>query len=77
MHEHHHHHTVSADSKEELKALLEYMVSHNSSHAEELSQIARQLKSLGSDTASEKALAALEEYKKGNALLNEALESLS
>ncbi|MBR0412638.1 MAG: hypothetical protein IJI47_03625 [Eubacterium sp.] len=75
MHEHHHH-TVNADSAAELKALVEYMVNHNVSHTEELSQIAAQLKETGNDVASEKTLAAIEEYNKGNALLKDALDKL-
>lgn len=72
MHEHHHHH-IAAESDGELKAFLQYMLKHNASHADELKSLAEKLKSSGSALAGEKALAALEQYKKGNALLEEAL----
>ncbi len=72
----HQHHTVSAESTDELKALLEYTVNHNTSHTDELLQIAKKLGECGKAPAGEKVIAALEEYKKGNALLAEALENL-
>ncbi len=75
-HEHHHHHNIVSGSPEELKALLEYMLHHNISHAEDISQIAEQLKAGGNTDAGEKALSALEKYNQGNALLKEALESM-
>lgn len=67
---------MTADSLDELNALLEYMVHHNESHADELFQIAGKLSDLGEIESAKKALAALEEYKKGNSLLNEAISLL-
>ncbi|MBQ9530908.1 MAG: hypothetical protein IJR70_02435 [Eubacterium sp.] len=75
MHEHHHH-TVNAESEEELKVLVEYMVKHNISHTDELCQIAERLKKDGKNTSAEKTLEAINVYNKGNALLKEVLETL-
>ena len=71
---HSHHHGINAESAEELRALTEYMLSHNVSHAEELKDIASLMSQHGFDKANRKALEAIEEYNKGNALLQQALE---
>ncbi len=71
---HEHHHAVHTDSADELRALMEYMVKHNASHAAELRQIAARLSDGGKTLASEKTLAALEAYTQGNTLLQEALD---
>ena len=76
MQEHHHHHKVVSENPEEMKALLEYMLSHNISHSEEIAQIARQLTKTGNEQAGEKTLSALEKYNQGNELLRQAIESL-
>lgn len=70
----HHHHDTPADTPQEVRALLEYMLNHNVSHSEEVLKIAEKLKELGNTAASEKALDALEQYKSGNKLLKEALD---
>ena len=76
MHEHNHYHISDVLSSEELTALLEFTVKHNLSHTGELSDLAEKLKKAGNTAAAEKILSALEEYNKGNGLLEEALKAV-
>ena len=75
MHEHHHP-SVNAADAEELRALAAYMLRHNTAHTEELRQIAEQLKACGYAAANDKLLKALEAYRQGNTLLQEALDAM-
>ncbi len=75
-HEHDHDHEHTATPKEELVALMKYMVGHNASHARELSELAGQFKDAGNDASYEKVMAAVAEFDKGNAILSEALKEL-
>ena len=64
-HDHEHEHTHGcdehtcagcsgcADPKQELMALMKYMVGHNTAHANELAQLAKQLQDLGENAAYE------------------------
>ena len=61
---------------EELMALMQYMVSHNAAHANELAQLAEQLKKAGSAAAYEQVLAAVSDFEKGNMRLSAVLASL-
>ena len=75
-HHHHHEHTHTHDlngSDDRNYVLLRYMYEHNEHHAEELSDLIEALKEDGKAHAAEHVEEALEEYKKGNALLHEAL----
>ncbi len=65
-HEHHGHSHVTPD------ALLSHMAEHNESHVKELEALAAQLHG----AAAEKAREAAGLYRKGNALLAQALEAL-
>ena len=61
---------------EELTALMQYMVNHNAAHANELAQLAEQLKKAGSTAAYEQVLAAVSDFEKGNMRLSTVLASL-
>ena len=61
---------------EELVALMKYMASHNTAHANELAQLAMQLEKAGSHAAYEQVMAAVSDYEKGNMRLQAVLASL-
>lgn len=61
---------------EELLALMKYMASHNTAHANELAQLAMQLEKAGSHAAYEQVMAAVSDYEKGNMRLSAVLASL-
>ncbi len=61
---------------EELTALMRYMANHNTAHANELAQLAQQLKQAGNAMAYEQVMAAVSDYEKGNLRLSAVLASL-
>ena len=78
-HDHHHHdhdhcHSDcgSCQSKcehtpmEELMALMQYMVGHNTAHANELAELAKQFQIAGNNAAYEQVMAAVSDFEKGN-----------
>lgn len=72
-HTHNHSHDVnSPESKEELLALLSYMVSHNKHHAAELEELSKNTTGEAFDLL-QKAIAS---YTEGNRLLEEALSKM-
>ena len=73
-HEHHNEHSAAQApaSKEELLALLSYMVSHNRHHAQELSELAASTEG-DAKNALEKAISLFSE---GNAQLQIALDQM-
>lgn len=71
-----HQHSHDATPREELLAMLKYMVGHNASHIRETQELAEQLKNEES-SAYAKICEATAEFEKGNALLDEALALLS
>lgn len=72
-HEHAHgHETVQAGSPEETLALLDYMLSHNEHHTEELHELAHQVPA----DAAQLLHGAVSDYEQGNAKLAEALKLL-
>ncbi len=90
-HEHHHHHDQDASCggecgscscdcqhtpREELVALMKYMVGHNASHANELAALAKQLEAAGEKTAYEQVMAAVADFEKGNMRLSVVLAAL-
>lgn len=75
-HEHDHDHEHTATPKEELVALMKYMVGHNAAHAKELADLAVQLEQAGSHTAYEQVVAAVSDFEKGNMRLSVVLSSL-
>ena len=62
--------------KEELMALMKYMVGHNAAHAKELADLAQQLEKAGSHTAYEQVMAAVSDFEKGNMRLSVVLASM-
>ena len=82
-HEHEHHchggcqgHCHEHTPMEELAALMRYMVSHNTAHANELAQLAEKLKEAGNPVAFEQVMAAVSDFEKGNMRLSMVLASL-
>ncbi len=61
---------------EELTALMRYMANHNAAHANELAQLAQQLKQAGNAMAYEQVMAAVSDYEKGNLRLAAVLASM-
>lgn len=63
--------------KEELMALMKYMVGHNASHARELAGLAQQLEEAGEHAAYEQVMAAVSDFEKGNMRLSVVLNSMN
>ena len=90
-HEHHHHHDHGCapeqcascggcgehTPKEELVALMKYMVNHNTAHANELAGLAKKLEELGDKTAYEQVMLAVSDFEKGNLRLSTILASMA
>jgi len=74
-HDHNHNHTGqgAVSEKEEVKALLNYMLSHNEHHAEELMGISDRFRDLDMEANAELLDMAISHYKKGNELVEKAL----
>ena len=66
-----------ANPREELMALMKYMVGHNTAHANELAQLAKQLQELGENTAYEQIMLAVSDFEKGNLRLSTVLSSMN
>ena len=66
-----------ADPKQELMALMKYMVGHNTAHANELAQLAKQLQDLGENAAYEQIMLAVSDFEKGNLRLSTVLTSMN
>ncbi len=81
-HEHHHCHEggcgscTACDPMQETLALMDYMVKHNTAHANELAQLAKKLEELGNGVAAQQVMAAVSEFEKGNLRLSAVLASL-
>lgn len=75
-HEHHHDHAPGVTPREELVAVLRYMVGHNAAHTRELAELAGQLETAGEHEQYEQAMLAVEEYQRANARLQGVLETL-
>ena len=83
-HDHHHHHCheggcgscTACDPMQETLALMDYMVKHNTAHANELAQLAKKLEELGNGVAASQVMAAVSEFEKGNLRLSAVLASL-
>lgn len=76
-HEHEHHdHAPGAAPREELVAMLRYMVEHNAAHTRELAALAGQLETAGRHEQYEQVMRAVEEYQQANARLQGVLEKL-
>ena len=83
-HDHENEHTHSHDDcggcehspKEELMALMKYMVGHNASHANELANLAKQLQEMGEMAAYDQIMLAVSDFEKGNLRLSTVLASM-
>ena len=69
----HCHHTP----REELVALMKYMVGHNAAHAKELADLAAKLDQAGNHMAYEQVMAAVSDFEKGNMRLSVVLAALN
>ena len=80
-HGHHHHdHGYSSGDitpMEELLALMKYMVGHNDAHAQEMANLADQLKDLGKTRAYEKIMDAVADFDMLNAKFDAILKELA
>ena len=65
------------DPRAEVVALMQYMVNHNTAHANELAQLAGRLKDLGDATAFEQVMQAVSDFEKGNMRLSTVLAALN
>ena len=62
---------------EELLALMKYMVTHNDAHAQELAELADQLRQAGKGRAYQKLMDAVASFDMANAQLDAVLKELS
>lgn len=77
-HEHTHEHSqVDAAPIDELLALMKYMVGHNDAHAQELSELADQLKDVGKFRAYQQIMDAVSNFDMVNAQLDAVLKELT
>lgn len=67
---------TACDPMQETLALMDYMVKHNTAHANELAQLAKKLEELGNIVAAQQVMAAVSEFEKGNLRLSAVLASL-
>ena len=74
--EHTHDHSQLAAPRDELIALMRYMVGHNVSHTNELKELARKLARTGDSEACAQILDAVQDYETGNQKLAASLEQL-
>ena len=63
--------------KEELMALMKYMVNHNAAHANELAELARKLRDTGDTMAYEQVMLAVSDFEKGNLRLSTILAAMA
>ena len=76
-HGHDHHHHAGATPMEETLALMKYMVNHNDAHAQELAELADQLKTSGKDRAYRRLMNAVADFDMANAQLAAVLQELT
>ena len=75
-HEHSHDHSHPDTPRDELIALMRYMVGHNVSHTNELKELAHKLAHTGDSAACAQILDAVQDYETGNQKLAASLEQL-
>lgn len=75
-HHHHDHHGESFTPMDELLALMKYMVNHNDAHAQEMANLADQLKDLGKARAYEKIMDAVADFDMLNAKFDAIVKEL-
>ena len=76
-HGHTHSHDHNATPMDELLALMKYMVTHNDAHAQELAELADQLKQAGKGRAYQKLMDAVASFDMANAQLDAVLKELT
>ena len=62
--------------REELMALMKYMVGHNAAHARDLAGLAKQLDEAGEHEAYEQVLQAVSDFEKGNLRLSTVMTAM-
>ena len=75
--EHDHHHGDGETPMEELLALLKYTVQHNDAHAQELAELASQLRCAGKSGAYKKVMDAVADFDMANARLDAVFSELN
>ena len=76
-HDHDHTHGGEATPMDEMLALLKYMVGHNDAHAQELSELALQMKEAGKSHAYTRIMDAVADFDMVNAKLDAILKELT
>lgn len=76
-HDHDHSHEAAGTPMEELLMLMKFMVSHNDAHAQELAELAGQLKGAGKARAYYQIMDAVSNFDMVNAQLDAVLKELS
>ena len=76
-HDHDHSHGLSDTPMEELLALMKFMVNHNDAHAQELAELAGQLKDAGKARAYRKIMNAVADFDMVNAQLDSVVRELT
>ena len=75
-HDHMHHHSHDVAPKDELLALIRYMVDHNTAHAYELEGLAAKIGEIGEKDACNRILNAVHSFEEGNRQLAKVLEDM-
>ena len=75
-HEHSHDHSHPDTPRDELIALMRYMVGHNVSHTNELKELVHKLAHTGDSKACAQILDAVQDYETGNQKLAASLDQL-
>ena len=76
VHGHTHENITAFESTEQAVRILGYMLEHNQSHAEELHEICHKLEASGEEEAAEYLDKAVDCFREGNKLMDEALRLL-
>ena len=74
---HSHSHNHSGEPMDEMLALMKYMVAHNDAHAQELAELADQLKEAGKNRAYQKVMDAVASFDMANAQLDAVFKELA
>ena len=77
VHDHTHSHDHSGEPMDEMLALMKYMVAHNDTHAQELAELADQLKEAGKNRAYQKVMDAVASFDMANAQLDAVFKELA
>ncbi len=77
VHSHTHEEPADGTPMEELLALMKFMVNHNDAHAQELAELAGQLKGVGKDRAYHQIMDAVANFDMVNAQLDAVVKELS